>query len=97
MSYLKCCAFGDFIYFVGKVTYPPNKLLLLDTINKNILEVGYNLQEQNFTAFFKTKDDDFFIYFKYSNLNKESVYRFNLHFLKEGVYVKKTLSWVFIG
>ena len=94
---LKCCAFGDFIYFVGRGTEPQNKLLFLDTINKNILEVGYNLQSQDLTAFFKTKDDDYFIYFKYSNHNVESIYRFNLHFLKEGVYVKKTSSWVFIG
>ena len=97
MLYLKSCAFGDFIYFVGKATTPENKLLSLDTINKNILEVGYNLQEQELPAFFKTKDDDSFIYFKYANINPESVYRFNLNFLKEGVYVKKTSSWVFIG
>lgn len=97
MSNLKCCAFGDFIYFVGKSTNPQSKLLFLDTINKNILEVGYNLQEPNLSAFFKTKDDDFFIYFRYQAINRESVYRFNLHFLKEGVYVKKTSSWVFIG
>ena len=94
---LKSCAFGDFIYFVGKGTNPENKLLSLDTINKNILEVGYNLQSKDLTAFFKTKDDDSFIYFKYESTNPESVYRFNLHFLKEGVYVKKTSSWVFIG
>ncbi len=97
MLNLKCCAFGDFIYFVGKGTNPLNKLLLLDTINKNILEVGYNLRHQVFSAFFKTKDDDFFIYFKYFSINKEYIYRFNLHFLKEGVYVKKSSSWVFIG
>ena len=74
-----------------------NKLLSLDTINKNILEVGYNLQSEDLTAFFKTKDDDYFIYFKYVDKNIQSVYRFNVHFLKEGVYVKKTTSWVFIG
>ena len=97
MTDLKSCAFGDFIYFVGEATTPENKLLSLDTINKNVLEVGYNLQDDNLTAFFKTKDDDSFIYFKYDSTNPESVYRFNLHFLKEGVYVKKTSSWVFIG
>jgi len=97
MSNLKSCAFGDFIYFVGKETTPENKLLSLDTINKNVLEVGYNLQSQNLPAFFKTKDDDYFIYFKYAYINSDSVYRFNLHSLKEGVYVKKTTSWVFIG
>lgn len=94
---LKSCAFGDFIIFLGKGTIPQNKLLSLDTINKNILEVGYNLQNQDLIAFFKTKDDDSFIYFKYESVNRESVYRFNFHFLKEGVYVKKTSSWVFIG
>lgn len=94
---LKSCAFGDFIYFVGKGTTPLNKLLSLDTINKNVLEVGYNLRHENLPAFFKTKDDDYFIYFKYAALNPGSVYRFNLHFLKEGVYVKKSTSWVFIG
>ena len=97
MTGLKSCAFGDFIYFVGKGTTPENKLLSLDTINKNVLEVGYNLQDEYFSAFFKTKDDDYFIYFKYDYINLESVYRFNLHSLKEGVYVKKTLDWVFIG
>ena len=97
MMDLKSCAFGDFIYFVGKATEPLNKLLSLDTINKNILEVGYNLQDPNLAVFFKTKDDDYFIYFKYSSFNPDSVYRFNLHFLKEGVYVKKTSSWIFIG
>ena len=94
---LKSCAFGDFIYFVGKGTNPVNKLLSLDTINKNILEVGYNLQDEDLTAFFKTKDDDYFIYFKYESFNTNSVYRFNLHYLKEGVYVKKTSDWVLIG
>ena len=93
MSNLKSCAFGDFIYFVGKGTIPQNKLLLLDTINKNILEVGYNLQDQNLTAFFKTKDDDSFIYFKYSSINPESVYRFNLNSLKEGVYIHNSSGW----
>ena len=97
MSNLKSCAFGDFIIFLGKGTTPPCKLFSLDTINKNILEVGYGLQSQNLTAFFKTKDDDYFIYFKYELINSASVYRFNLHFLKEGVYVKKSTSWVFIG
>jgi hypothetical protein len=97
MMGLKCCAFGDFIIFLGINTTPQNKLLSLDTINKNILEVGYNLQEQNLPAFFKTKDDDSFIYFKYATTNPDSVYRFNLNPLKEGVYVKKTTSWVFIG
>ena len=97
MRGLKSCAFGDFIYFVGKGTTPQNKLFSLDTINKNVLEVGYNLQSQDLTAFFKTKDDDYFIYFKYVSTNPDSVYRFNLHSLKEGVYVKKTSSWVFIG
>jgi hypothetical protein len=97
MTGLKSCAFGDFIYFVGKATTPENKLLSLDTINKNVLEVGYNLQDEDLPAFFKTKDDDYFIYFKYALINLESVYRFNLHPLKEGVYVKKTSSWVFIG
>lgn len=97
MTYLKSCAFGDFIYFVGQGTTPENKLLSLDTINKNVLEVGYNLQDEELTAFFKTKDDDSFIYFKYESTNPDSVYRFNLNPLKEGVYVKKTSSWVFIG
>lgn len=96
MSYLKCCAFGDFIYFVGKGTFPQNKLLSLDTINKNILEVGYNLQNQDLPAFFKTKDDDYFIYFKYESMNPESVYRFNVHFLKEGVYIHNSYGWVYM-
>ncbi len=96
MTGLKSCAFGDFIIFLGKGTTPQNKLLSLDTINKNVLEVGYNLQSQDLDAFFKTKDDDSFIYFKYVSVNSESVYRFNLNYVNEGFYVYNSSGWVYM-